>query len=109
MGLSVRAFGWRVGAGAPWPAWLGISGMGRGGDGPDAICDMPRGETAVCVDRATILTEPRTRRECALAYRASVAIHLTDRVPGSVLLVVSCIVFGVDVALVNVFAPKVAQ
>ena len=73
MGRWVRAFGWRAGAGAAWPGTrLGMSGTGRAGDGPDAIPDVPRRETAAGVDRGTILTEARARRECALAYRATV-------------------------------------
>jgi hypothetical protein len=67
----VRVFGWRAGIGAArWEAGLGMSRTGRAGDGPDAIPDEPRRETAVGVDRGTILTQARARRECALAYRA---------------------------------------
>ena len=69
----MRAFGWRVGAGAAWPeARLGMSGRDRAGDGPDAIPDMPRRESAAAgVGRGTILAEARTRREYALACRAT--------------------------------------
>lgn len=42
-------------------------------DGPDAIPDVPRLEGAAAgVGRGTILAEARARRECALAYRATV-------------------------------------
>jgi hypothetical protein len=69
----VRVFGWRAGIGAArWEAGLGMSRTGRAGDGPDAIPDEPRHETAVGVDRGTILTQACARRECALAYRATV-------------------------------------
>ena len=69
----MRAFGRRAGAGPAWPeAPLSMSGMDRAGDGPDPIPDVPRRETAGGVDRATILTEARARREFALAYRATV-------------------------------------
>ena len=70
----MRAFGWRVGAGAAWPeAWHGVSRMDGAGDGPGAIPDVPRLEGAAAgVGHWTILAEARARRECALAYRATV-------------------------------------
>ncbi len=49
-----------------------MSGLDRAGDSLDAIPDVPRRETAAEVDRGTILTEARARREFALAYRATV-------------------------------------
>ena len=76
----MRAFGWRVGAGAAWPdARIGMSGTGHAGDGPDAIPDVPRHESATAgVERGIILTEAYARRECALAYRAMVDAVYTE-------------------------------
>jgi hypothetical protein len=69
----MRALGWRAGAGAAQPeARLGMSGTGRAVDGPEAIPDVPRRETAGGVNGGTILTEARARRERALAYRVAV-------------------------------------
>jgi hypothetical protein len=70
--LGVWDVGCAPSGGARPEARLGMSGTDRAGDGPDAIPDVPRRETAAGVDRGTILTEARARREFALAYRATV-------------------------------------
>jgi len=50
-----------------------MSGIDRAGDSPDASGDVPRRESAAAgVDHGTVLTEAPARRECALAYRATV-------------------------------------
>ena len=50
-----------------------MSVIDRAGDGPDASGDVPRRESAAAgVDHGTVLVEARARRECALAYRATV-------------------------------------
>jgi hypothetical protein len=50
-----------------------MSELNGAGNGSDPAPDSPRRESAaVGVDRGTILTTARDRRECALAYRAVV-------------------------------------
>ena len=69
----MRLFGWRAGAGVARPeVWLGMSRTGRAAARPDAVTDGPRRETAAGVECGTVLTDAHARRECALAYRATV-------------------------------------
>lgn len=50
-----------------------MSGIDRPGDGPDATTGRPRTESAAPgPDRGDVLTDARSRRECALAYRATI-------------------------------------
>jgi hypothetical protein len=50
-----------------------MSGIDRPGDGPDAFPGMRRAESAAAgTERATALAGVGSRRECALAYRATV-------------------------------------
>jgi hypothetical protein len=73
VGRWIRVFGWRASAGGKPEAEVGMSGMDRPGDGPATTPDVPQRESAaIGVDREVILTEARDRRECALAYRATV-------------------------------------
>ncbi len=82
----VRLWQSRVRAVAAWPeTGLAMPGIDRLRDGPDAVSGMERSESAVAGRDRGVLAEAGTRRECALAYRATVeAVYAeTGRLTGS--------------------------